>query len=81
MNLKDTSKIFDSIETKMKSKQMKEFLAKTDVRSLPLDALHASFIMKYRNSTDKDFRDDVKKFGQTLYSQVLYPPLDNQNTG
>lgn len=81
MNLKDISKIFDGIETKMKSKQMKEFLKETDIRTLPLDALHGSFIMKYRNVTDKDFREDVKVLGQHIYSQVLYPPADNQNTG
>lgn len=81
MNLKSIPKIFDGIETKMKSKQMKEFLEKTDIRNLPLDTLHASFIMKYRNVSDIAFREDIRTLGQYVYSQVLYPPKDNQNTG
>ncbi len=81
MNLKSIPKIFDGIESKMKSKQMKEFLEKTDIKTLPLDVLHSSFIMKYRNVSDTTFRDDVRALGQYVYSQVLYPPKDNQNTG
>lgn len=81
MNLKSIAKIFDGIETKMKSKQMKDFLEKTDIRNLPLDTLHTSFIMRYRNVGDQAFRDDVRLLGQHIYSQVLYPPADNQNTG
>ena len=79
MNLKSIPKIFDSIENEMKSPQMKDFLAKTNIRELPLDTIHGALIMKYRTVKDDAFRNDVKKLWQHIYSQVLYPPKDNQN--
>jgi hypothetical protein len=61
MNLKSIPKIFDSIENEMKSPQMKDFLAKTNIRELPLDTIHGALIMKYRTVKDDAFRNDVKK--------------------
>ena len=64
----------------MKSTQMKDFLKSTDVKNIPLDSLH-QFILKYRNTNDLAFRNDVRLLGREIYNQVLYPPKDNQNMG
>jgi hypothetical protein len=81
MNLKDISKIYDGIEGKMQSKQMKEIFASTDIKALPLDTAHSSIIMKYRNSTNALFKNDIRILGQHIYSQILYPPKENMNMG
>lgn len=80
MNLENIWKIFDGIDTKMQSSQMKEFFKKTDIRTLPLESLH-TFIMKYRNAPEIALRNDVRMLGQHIYSSVLYPPKDNENNG
>jgi hypothetical protein len=81
MNLIDVSKVYEGIDTQMKSKQMKEFFANTDMKNLPLDTVHNSLIMKYRGVKDPLFRNDLRVLGQHIYSQVLYPPKNNMNMG
>lgn len=80
MNLADISRIYEWLSEKMQSSEIKSFLANTDLKNLPLDTLH-SFIMKYRNTKDIAIQNDVRLLWQHMYSQVLYPPKDNQNTG
>jgi hypothetical protein len=78
LNLKDTSQVYTGLKEKMQSKEMKDFFTNNDVKSIPLDSLHG-FIMKYHDAKDPALRSDVRKLGETIYSNILYPPKDNQN--
>ncbi len=80
MNLKDIGKIFDGLDEKMISKEMKNFVATPEFKAMDIEKLH-SLIMQYRNSKDAAMSKDMHTLGQHMYSYILYPPKENQNTG